>query len=121
MALSVKLALSESPRPLAGMLPYGDRTFLPAHREDESERLPDREAHFIIVPEKVFPFVLQDVYPDLFDMPRERAVPPWRSAPKKASRSVVRTIGCLVEIGRAEQVSSIPPELAGEDGILSKC
>jgi hypothetical protein len=23
----------------------------PAHREDESERLPDREAHFIIVPE----------------------------------------------------------------------
>ena len=29
MALSVKLALSESPRPLAGMLPYGDRTFLP--------------------------------------------------------------------------------------------
>ncbi len=29
VALSVKLALSESPRPLAGMLPYGDRTFLP--------------------------------------------------------------------------------------------
>ena len=28
VALSVKLALSESPRPLAGMLPYGDRTFL---------------------------------------------------------------------------------------------
>jgi len=31
VALSVKLALSESPRPLAGMLPYGDRTFLPAN------------------------------------------------------------------------------------------
>ena len=30
VALSVKLALSEPPRPLAGMLPYGDRTFLPA-------------------------------------------------------------------------------------------
>ena len=29
MALSVKSALSESPRPLAGMPPYGDRTFLP--------------------------------------------------------------------------------------------
>src|SRR5579859_611940 len=29
VALSVKPALSESPRPLAGMLPYGDRTFLP--------------------------------------------------------------------------------------------
>jgi hypothetical protein len=29
VALSVKPALSESPRPLAGMLPCGDRTFLP--------------------------------------------------------------------------------------------
>ena len=29
VALSVKSALSEPPRPLAGMLPYGDRTFLP--------------------------------------------------------------------------------------------
>ena len=28
MALSVKPALSEPPRPLAGMLPCGDRTFL---------------------------------------------------------------------------------------------
>ena len=28
MALSVKSALSEFPRPLAGMLPCGDRTFL---------------------------------------------------------------------------------------------
>ena len=27
--LSVESALSESPRPLAGMVPYGDRTFLP--------------------------------------------------------------------------------------------
>ena len=32
VALSVKLALSEPPRPLAGMLPYGDRTFLPPHK-----------------------------------------------------------------------------------------
>jgi hypothetical protein len=30
VALSVKFAFSESPRPLAGMLPCGDRTFLPA-------------------------------------------------------------------------------------------
>src|SRR6185437_17105957 len=30
VALSVKLGFSKSPRPLAGMLPYGDRTFLPA-------------------------------------------------------------------------------------------
>src|SRR5581483_4172773 len=30
VALSVKSALSESPRPLAGMPPCGDRTFLPA-------------------------------------------------------------------------------------------
>src|SRR5580700_535837 len=30
VALSVKPALSEPPRPLAGMLPFGDRTFLPA-------------------------------------------------------------------------------------------
>jgi hypothetical protein len=29
VALSVESALSESPRPLAGMLPCGDRTFLP--------------------------------------------------------------------------------------------
>jgi len=29
VALSVKLALSEPPRPLAGMPLYGDRTFLP--------------------------------------------------------------------------------------------
>ena len=32
VALSVKPALSEPPRPLAGMLPYGDRTFLPPTR-----------------------------------------------------------------------------------------
>ena len=32
VALSVKSALSESPRPLAGMLPFGDRTFLPPLR-----------------------------------------------------------------------------------------
>src|ERR1700677_48154 len=29
VALSVKFTLCESPRPLAGMPPYGDRTFLP--------------------------------------------------------------------------------------------
>jgi hypothetical protein len=32
VALSVEPALSRSPRPLAGMLPYGDRTFLPANK-----------------------------------------------------------------------------------------
>src|SRR5580658_8158810 len=36
VALSVKLALSEPPRPLAGMLPYGDRTFLPPERATAS-------------------------------------------------------------------------------------
>ena len=35
MALSVKLALSEPPRPLAGMLPYGDRTFLPPKKASD--------------------------------------------------------------------------------------
>jgi hypothetical protein len=34
VALSVKLALSESPRPLAGMLPCGDRTFLPMNGQN---------------------------------------------------------------------------------------
>src|SRR6266446_1261705 len=34
VALSVKPALSGSPRPLAGTLPYGDRTFLPLFRSD---------------------------------------------------------------------------------------
>jgi len=37
VALSVKSALSESPRPLAGMLPYGDRTFLPPCRSAASD------------------------------------------------------------------------------------
>jgi hypothetical protein len=32
VTLSVKFALSEPPRPLAGMLPYGDRTFLPIYQ-----------------------------------------------------------------------------------------
>ncbi len=32
MTLSVKPALSRPPRPLAGMLPYGDRTFLPIYK-----------------------------------------------------------------------------------------
>ena len=42
MALSVKPALSESPRPLAGTLPCGDRTFLPEKRGDyPSGKLPD--------------------------------------------------------------------------------
>ncbi len=38
VVLSVKLALSESPRPLAGMPPYGDRTFLPPNRLAALER-----------------------------------------------------------------------------------
>ena len=42
VALSVKSALSESPRPLAGMPSYGDRTFLSRWRE----RLPIRQAQF---------------------------------------------------------------------------
>ena len=44
VALSVKSALSESPRPLAGTLPYGDRTFLPPVQE----RLPTRQAKAIM-------------------------------------------------------------------------
>ena len=39
VALSVKSALSESPRPLAGTLPYGDRTFLPLPGDHPSGRL----------------------------------------------------------------------------------
>jgi hypothetical protein len=34
VALSVKPALSGPPRPLAGMLPYGDRTFLPIYNRE---------------------------------------------------------------------------------------
>jgi hypothetical protein len=46
VALSVKLALSEPPRPLAGMLPYGDRTFLPPKSDfsGPGERLSVRQA-----------------------------------------------------------------------------
>src|ERR1700733_11416585 len=44
VALSVKLALSEPPRPLAGMLPYGDRTFLPPRRPFGRERATARPA-----------------------------------------------------------------------------
>src|SRR5580658_5116020 len=41
VALSVKLALSKPPRPLAGMLPFGDRTFLPSSEpKSASERPP---------------------------------------------------------------------------------
>src|SRR5580693_92870 len=40
VALSVKPALSESPRPLAGMLPYGDRTFLPAGESKSATERP---------------------------------------------------------------------------------
>jgi hypothetical protein len=40
VALSVKPALSEPPRPLAGMLPYGDRTFLPAAGRNPPARRP---------------------------------------------------------------------------------
>ena len=39
VALSVKSALSESPRPLAGTLPCGDRTFLPFPGDYPSGRL----------------------------------------------------------------------------------
>jgi hypothetical protein len=49
VALSVKLALSESPRPLAGMLPYGDRTFLPAGEpKSATERPPVYRPTFIV-------------------------------------------------------------------------
>ena len=49
MALSVKLALSESPRPLAGMLPFGDRTFLPDGESKPAIRAATRlQAHFIV-------------------------------------------------------------------------
>ena len=44
VALSVKSALSEPPRPLAGMLPCGDRTFLPPASKLDSERPPVRQA-----------------------------------------------------------------------------
>jgi hypothetical protein len=47
VALSVKSALSEPPRPLAGMLPCGDRTFLPAVpglATRSTGRLPIRQA-----------------------------------------------------------------------------
>src|SRR6202046_3856827 len=44
VALSVKSALSEPPRPLAGMLPCGDRTFLPPTSKPASERPPVRQA-----------------------------------------------------------------------------
>src|SRR5205814_9041275 len=48
VALSVKPALSESPRPLAGMLPYGDRTFLPITppKAAFSGDYPSREPNF---------------------------------------------------------------------------
>src|SRR6202167_6726505 len=44
VALSVKSALSEPPRPLAGMLPCGDRTPLPPPSKLDSERPPVRQA-----------------------------------------------------------------------------
>jgi hypothetical protein len=44
VALSVKSALSEPPRPLAGMLPCGDRTFLPPTGFPIRERPPVRQA-----------------------------------------------------------------------------
>ncbi len=44
VALSVKSALSEPPRPLAGMLPCGDRTFLPRNSKPLRERPPVRQA-----------------------------------------------------------------------------
>jgi hypothetical protein len=48
VALSVKPALSGSPRPLAGMLPCGDRTFLPSASGTHLDgRLPVQPAHLI--------------------------------------------------------------------------
>ena len=44
VALSVKSALSEPPRPLAGMLPCGDRTFLPRTGKPVRERPPVQQA-----------------------------------------------------------------------------
>jgi hypothetical protein len=49
VALSVKSALSGSPRPFAGTLPYGDRTLLPRFQE----RLPARQAKPIMAPSRV--------------------------------------------------------------------
>jgi hypothetical protein len=41
--------LSEPPRPLAGMLPYGDRTFLPAgESKPATERPPVYRPRFIV-------------------------------------------------------------------------
>jgi hypothetical protein len=49
VALSVKPALSESPRPLAGMLPCGDRTFLPlASRNPPPSGHPSNRPIFIV-------------------------------------------------------------------------
>ena len=49
VARSVKPALSEPPRPLAGMLPYGDRTFLPAgESKSATERPPVYRPRFIV-------------------------------------------------------------------------
>ncbi len=42
VALSVAYALSANPRPLAGMLPWGDRTFLSTSGNPDAQRLPDR-------------------------------------------------------------------------------
>jgi hypothetical protein len=49
VALSVKPALSEPPRPLAGMLPYGDRTFLPpANRNSPLSGHPSTGPHSLL-------------------------------------------------------------------------
>jgi hypothetical protein len=49
VALSVKLALSKPPRPLAGMLPFGDRTFLPdGESKPATERPPVYRPRFIV-------------------------------------------------------------------------
>ena len=45
VALSVKSALSESPRPLAGTLSCGDRTFLPLFRSDHPPGKPEVSYH----------------------------------------------------------------------------
>ena len=61
VALSVKPALSESPRPLAGMLPCGDRTFLPAAAAKPRDRATTRPNRpIIIVAEVERPYSVRD-------------------------------------------------------------
>ena len=60
VALSVKPALSESPRPLAGMLPCGDRTFLPAAANPRARATTRPNRPIIIVAEVEQPYSVRD-------------------------------------------------------------